>query len=454
MRKGPHPAVFLLVILPFGASFGYVSVALNYLAVNREHVPVAAFAKVIAAAFFVHGIKFLWAPVVDKTLTKRTWYLIALGLTVAGTLASSVMPLGESTLPALTLVVVASQLGLTLMGMACENFLGDLPDGEKGRASGWYQAGNFIGLGLGGDLALELSSKLPHGWMVGAVMGALMLPCALALIWIPEPPRHEGSLLLALKGLLLDLVGLLVELRWDRQRHPGPLAALRERLARTTPAGRQALTVALNVLGITGLMICLSPVGSGAAANLWPSIATDWHASQQMVARVTGAFGGLAGGLGALLGGVLADRLNRRLAYALAGFVTALTATSMAFGPRTDWAYAAFTLLYALFNGMAFAAFSAFVLETIGQGSVATKYNIFASLANIAIGYMTRIDSSAYARPLPQALKDHASTMLFTDAGCTLLGIVGLLLMVAVARRFAPPAAVAPATPATEPPAA
>lgn len=438
MRKGPHPAVFFLVILPFGASFGYVSVALNYLAVNREHVPVAAFAKVIAAAFFVHGIKFLWAPFVDKTLTKRAWYAIALGLTVLGTLASSVMPLGESTLSALTAVIVASQLGLTLMGMACENFLANLPDEEKGRASGWYQAGNFVGLGLGGDLALELSSKLPHGWMVGAVMGALMLPSALALIWIPEPPRHEGSVIAAMRGLVVDLFGLVVDLRWDRQRHPGLIAAVRERLARATPAGRQALTAALNVMGITGLLICLSPVGSGAASNLWPSIAKDWHASEQMVARVTGSFGGVAGGIGALLGGLLADRLNRRLAYALAGFVTALTAVAMAFGPRTDWAYAGFTLLYSLFNGLAFAAFSAFVLESIGKGSVATKYNIFASLANIAIGYMTRIDSSAYEGAAPGGSADGATVMLLTDAGCTVLGIVGLISMMTVARRFAP----------------
>lgn len=433
MRRGPHPFVFFLLILPYGASFGYVTVALNYIAVEKSHVGVDVFAKIVAAAFFVHGIKFLWAPIVDKTLTKRTWYLIALGLTVAGTLVSSLMPLTPAAMPALTGVVVASQLGLTLMGFSCENFLGNLPEDHKGRASGWYQAGTFVGLGLGGDLALELSGKLAHGWMVGAIMGLIMLPSALGLLWIEEPAAHEGTVFDSMKQLGRDLLGMVFE------------------EVRLRP-----IRIVLSLTGITGLLISLSPVGSGAAGNLWASIAHDWNASETMVARVTGSAGGVISGLGALGGGWLADRMSRRLAYALAGVATALSAFAMAVGPRTDWSYAAFTLIYSFFNGVAYAAFSAFVLETIGRGAVATKYNIFASLANLAVGYMTRIDSAAYkdggslvALPGGACRSGGTACMLYADGLYTLGGCLALMGVIVLMRQFRRTAPVVPDAPAT-----
>ena len=393
MRKGPHPLRFFVLILPYGASFGYVSVALPYIA--RQHgISVAAIGAVVAAAFAPHGIKFLWAPVVDTTLTKRLWYLIALALIGLGTFASSAMPIRPDTLSALTTVVVASQVGLTLMGMACESFLGHtVPESEKGRAAGWYQAGNFIGLGVGGGAALWLSQHLGAGWRVGAAMGVVMTACALALVGLPEPGRdHKAGLGNAMRAL-----------------------------------GRDLKRLATSRTGLTGLLIGLSPVGAGAASNYWAALADNWHASAHMVELVTGAVGGVVSGVGCMAGGWLADRMNRRLAYALAGGLTACTGVVMALAPREPWAYAVFSLVYSFFNGLAFAAFAGFVLETIGKGAVATKYNIFASLANVAITYMTRIDGGAHHRW-------GSSGLLFVDAAVTVGGIGVLLVMTMLVR--------------------
>src|ERR1700731_559385 len=103
MRRGPAPILFGILILPFGASFGYVSVALPFLATSHG-ISVEAIGAVVAAAYLPHGIKFLWAPVVDTTLRQKTWYVIALALVGLGTVASSAMPLQSSALGALTLV--------------------------------------------------------------------------------------------------------------------------------------------------------------------------------------------------------------------------------------------------------------------------------------------------------------------------------------------------------------
>ena len=119
--------------------------------------------------------------------------------------------------------------------------------------------------------------------------------------------------------------------------------------------------------------------------------------------------------------------------------MTAAAGLLMAFGPRTPWAFDGGALLYQLFNGAAFAAFTAFVLDTIGQGAVATKYNLFAGLANLAISYMNLVDADAFAT-------HQATGLLVTDALCTFAGIGALFAIVAVMRRLAPkPVPAAPA---------
>jgi hypothetical protein len=91
----------------------------------------------------------------------------------------------------------------------------------------------------------------------------------------------------------------------------------------------------------------------------------------------------------------------------------------------------------AVITGLTYAGFSAFVLEAMGKGAAATKHNVFGSLSNTPIRYMTRIDGWAHTRHGPAG-------MLCAEA---LLGMIGLVAFSAVftaARRFgrnAPPAA-------------
>ncbi len=56
----------------------------------------------------------------------------------------------------------------------------------------------------------------------------------------------------------------------------------------------------------------------------------------------------------------------------------------------------AWTLIYTFTASLTYAAFSAYVLEAIGKGAAATKYNMLASLSNIPIYYMTGLDGQAH----------------------------------------------------------
>jgi PAT family beta-lactamase induction signal transducer AmpG len=390
--RPPRPWHFFVLVLPYGASFGFVSVALPYIA--RQHgIGVGAIGVVVAAAFAPHAPKFLWAPLVDVTWSRKGWYALSLALVSAGTFACMAMPIGPATLRSLTAIVVFSQVGLTLMGMACEAMIGHAVAPEsKGRAAGWFQAGTFMGLGVGGGASIELVAHI-GGPLGGGVLGIALVACALPLLFFDEPLVERRELAGAMRGLGAEL--------WGLARSPG---------------------------GIAALFICISPIGSGAAGNLFGAIADEWHASREMVALTTGAFGGVASAVGAVSGGRLMGRGDPRTAYAVAGALTAATAIAMAIAPHAPWAYASMTLLYQALNGVAFAAFSAFAFEIAGKGAVATKYNVLASLANTSIAYMTRIDGAAHARW-------GGSGVLVADAAMTGAGIAVLAVVVAATRR-------------------
>jgi predicted MFS family arabinose efflux permease len=274
--------------------------------------------------------------------------------------------------------------------MSVESFMahGTL-DAEKGRAGGWFQAGNLGGLGVGGGAGLWMAQVLPAPWMPGAVLAAAGLLCCLGLAFVPEPQAvHRGD------GLVRNLSNVLKDL-W---------------------------TIARSRFGYLALLVCFLPIGTGAASNLWSAVAGDWHASADTVALVNGVFGGVVSAIGCIAGGYLCDRMDRKTAYCAYGVLQALCAVAMAIAPRTEFTYIVFTMVYWFITGLTYAAFSAVVLEAIGHGAVATKYNLFASLSNMPIGYMTFVDGWAHTKWGPDG-------MLYTEAA---IGMAGLLVFIAV----------------------
>src|SRR5678816_2658190 len=80
--------------------------------------------------------------------------------------------------------------------------------------------------------------------------------------------------------------------------------------------------------------------------------------------------------------------MHPRTAYAVIGLGLAGIAIAMALFPATVPMYIIWSLIYSFGVGLAYAAFTAVVLNAIGEGSAATKYNVFASLANFPIWWL------------------------------------------------------------------
>jgi MFS family permease len=363
---------------------GYVTVTLGYLLAQAQ-VNAQGVAALVAVFFVPQTWKFLWAPVADLTLTRKRWYALSAVLCALGLLGFGAVAPQEKSLPLLSAIAFAGSVAMAFLAMSVESLMAyGTGEAEKGRAGGWFQAGNLGGTGLGGGAALWMTQHLPQAWMAAAVLAATCLACCAALAFMPEPPPapRAATVIGSVREVLRDL--------W---------------------------AMARSRRGFLALLVCFLPIGTGAATNLWAAISADWNASANTVALVTGALGGIASAIGCLVGGYLCDRIDRKTAYWVFGLAQALCALAMAMSPRTEPMYATFVLLYWFITGLTYAAFSAVVLEAIGLGAAATKYNLFASLSNTPIAYMTLVDGWAHSQ-------GGASAMLQAEAAICLTGII------------------------------
>jgi MFS family permease len=377
----------MVLILPFGIVSGYATVTLPY-QLKMAGVSVARITALAALAVLPHTWKFFWAPVVDVSLDQRRWYLISCAFTAAGIAAIGFFPPTETGLAALSVVVFLASLATSFLGMACESLIAhSTPDELRGKVSGWYQAGNLGGAGIGGGLGLELAQRLSAPWIASSIVGGLCLLCCAALVLAPPPGR--------------SLAG---ETLWRK-------------LEQTC---RDIWELMCRRAGILALILCFLPIGSGAAP--FAAVAAEWDASDDTVALVTGVLGGIVSAIGCLAGGWLCDRMDRKEAYVWFGIFQAVSGVAMALLPRSPPMYIVWTLTYTFGSGLAYAGFTAFVLEAIGKGAAATKYNALASLSNVPIYYMTTLDGWTHD-------KWSSKGMFFTESGLAALAAVIFLVL-------------------------
>ncbi|HEY6451171.1 MAG TPA: MFS transporter [Steroidobacteraceae bacterium] len=391
--------VFLVLIVPFGAVNGYLTVALAYVLANRG-MSVAHIGLLIALFLMPQTWKFLWAPIVDTTLNRRQWYVIGATLSAASVIAMAAYSEHPGDIVALSVFVFLASVATTFLGMSVESLMAYLTlESQKGRAGGWFQAGNLGGSGIGGGAALWLTQRLGMPWVTGAALGACFMLCCAALWGIGEPPIEQRA-----RGIAHRLIGTVKDL-WQ---------------------------VSRSRLGYLGLLVVFLPIGSGAASNLWSAVANDWHASAHTVALINGAMGGLISAAGCIVGGYLCDRFNRKLTYVTYGLIMAACALAMALAAHTEMAYIGFTIAYSFVNGLCYAGFSAVTLEAIGLGAAATKYNMFASLSNIPIAYLTALEGWARTPWGPNGF-------LYVDATLGVAGVIIFISAVALSARAALP---------------
>lgn len=354
--RTPHPAVFALLILPYGAGTGFVTVVLTYFA-SAAGLKATQVATLTAVWMLPHAWKFLYAPVADTTLDRRRWYLLALAVVVLGTITAGTIPVGAAHFDLLRIVILATSTAAAFLGMAVEGLMAESTrHADRGRVGGWFQAGNLGGAGIGGGIGLMVATAA--GPPASALLlAAAFLACGFALRGMPRlaPLGEEGSTVAGMRHVLSDV--------W--------------RLAKTRP-------------GLLAALLCFLPLSTGASQGVMAQaeVAALWGAGEREVSLVNGLLAGCLMALGSVAGGLAGGRWDSRKVYAGAGLLMAGLVIAWALLPFTPRVFVAMGLAYSLALGLAYAAFSGLVLQVIGGRGVATQYNLFASLANLPITYM------------------------------------------------------------------
>lgn len=401
LRQSTPPFTFFFLVLPYGISSGFVSITLPFFLTNAGF-SVAAAGAIVAVGVSANLWLFLWGPLADLTLTPKRWYLIGLTTGAAGIFALSLLPFQQSAAAILTLVVFVSQIATTLVVLPVGGLMAHtVADERKGRAAGWYQAGNLGGNGVGGGAGVWLGTHLSKEW-AGSALALVMLLSAFALYYASD----------------VRIVS------------PGESVRARLRLL-----GRDLLAMLRLAIPLLTIVLVASPIGAGAMNNLWSAVASDWRVNADMVALVTGVLNGIVAALGCIVAGWVVDRFGRWWAYFGFGIALALVAIVMTALARTPLVYEIGVLVYAFFVGAGYAAFSAMVVHAIGKGVASTKYAFCQSLGNLPVVYMTALNGYVHDRY-------GTSWMLLNEAlaaiACVILGILVLRAILNRARDLRP----------------
>jgi MFS family permease len=251
--------------LPYGLAAGFYTLWISF-ALTRAGFPVALTASIVAVGIAASSFSFLYAPVIDATLTLRRWYLIGLASSVM-IIVLGLMPLVRERATAVMVMVFLCGLSSTfVMNPSGALMATTVEESMKGRAAGWAQAGNVGGTGLGG-FAIWVSTHFSNG-LAGISLGVIMGTCALGLILVGAP-------------------SLRIDHAWG---------------ARLFALGQGVLAMARNPTSLLIIALCASPIGAGGASFLWPAVAGEWAASADRVALGTGILSAIAATGGAVIG--------------------------------------------------------------------------------------------------------------------------------------------------------
>jgi len=382
---GERPWLFAFLIAPDAViSLGLVSGALTFLLRNEGVNPERA-ADISALLVIPHAIYFLWGPLTDFWIRRRTW-LVAASATSAATLLVAFHRPNLSSPLSVSLLFLTASLGVLAVA-ACGGMMGGLrSEVNRRRAGSFYQSGSLTIGAVAIFVVVAFSGRLPLG-SVGWIVAAMIVLPSLAAFAAPAQPAVS-----------------------DR--------TVRESFIHI---GHEFRSTFLRWEAIPYTLLLASPCASGAMIGLLGELARDYGVTAKEVAWINGLGGALLTSAGALAASLIPVRARAPIAFLAAGMVNAATLGILAVGPMRPAVYIAGSVLYLSTVGAGYALFTAVLLEFLGDAgkSGSSRYAIINSLGNVPVIYMTALDGWGYARwgargmPAADALITTCTCLLF-----------------------------------------
>ncbi|MGD0446007.1 MAG: MFS transporter [Edaphobacter sp.] len=353
-----RPWLFGLLIAPNGVlANGLISGVLSYL-LRKQGVGIGRSSEIIALLILPQSIYFLWSPITDFWIRRRTWLIVG-AIASALTMAAAFHGGRLDTPSAVSLMFLSSCFGQLIVS-SCGGMMGTLrSEATRRRASSFYQAGSlaFGALGIFGLASLaEKFSIGPLGW----ITAALIAVPALAALAAPEQPQQSKE------GIKQTFACIWQEFK----------------------------TTFLRWRAVPYTLLMLFPMCSGAAIGLLPGIAQDYGFTGQQMAWMNGLGGALLTAAGALAATLVPTRIRASVAYLSVGILNEATIAILWLGPLHPSTYFVGATLSLFTIGACYALFTAVVLEFLGNSgkSGCARYSIINSMGNVPVAYMTAVD--------------------------------------------------------------
>src|SRR5438477_6113037 len=175
-RETTKPFTLFFLLLPYGISTGFASITLPFF-LTRAGFSVSTAASIVALGVSTNVWLFLWGPTVDLTLTPRRWYLLAVAVSAGTLFLLGITPFEQRAIAILAVMVFISQIAVTFVVLPMGALMAyTVPNDNKGRAAGWYQAGNLGGNGIGGGagvwIGVHFSKELAGATLALSIVAA------------------------------------------------------------------------------------------------------------------------------------------------------------------------------------------------------------------------------------------------------------------------------------------
>jgi len=385
-RRGRLGAFFLLYLTE-GIPAGFTNIAVAT-QMRRAGLSPAVIGAFVGVLYLPWAIKWAFGPFVDVLSSerwgrRRGWILLTQAMMIVTILAA--MPVDFATRLWLFTAIVfvhnifAATQDIAIDALACSV----LRDDERGLANGLMFGGQSIGNAMGGSGVLLLTPLIGFKATFVFVAGLIALVTFLVPFPMrepPGPPRERGDAE-KLKAIGREIMAFVRDTR---------------RAFLGSPAAKWGIALALLPMGGYALSLSLQ-------SNLAVELGLD-------DARI-GYLGIASGALSAvfcIFGGWLSDRYGRRRTLAL--FIAGTTLPTFAMGmamahygwimpispqapnrpiPAHELVYLfwAFTLAYAVFNGLMYGVGTAIFMDITTPAVAATQFTGYMALCNLCYSY-------------------------------------------------------------------
>jgi PAT family beta-lactamase induction signal transducer AmpG len=301
---------------------------------------------------------FLWSPITDFFVKRRTWLLVG-GLLAAGLMAAGFHQKNLSSTGSEVLMLLSACCS-QLVVSSCGGMMGAIRSDRVRRVAGsFYQAGSMGFGALAAAVLVWLSSRAGRDALGLAAAAMIAVPALFSL----AAPRQEvistGALGETMQRVWVEFKATFF--RWE-------------------------------ALPYTACMVF--PMASGAAIGLLPGVARQYGVSGDNVAWMNGLLGGLLVAGGSAVMAMFRGRTRATVLYMIVSLINCATLGVLWLGPLRPSTYYLGVTLYLFTVGSCYAMFTAVVLEFMGDSgkSGSMRYSLINSLGNLPVQYMLLVD--------------------------------------------------------------